>query len=143
MWTNQPIYFVLLVLAALSYLVFGIYPVLAILALILVLFLRAKLKGPREWRTPEYAVRLLGTPRDAWVEYTESGRTLALRAEWSGTKGSGELTIWLENSMYLPPDYGNPLSQERVGEIQRRVSEGLTKLSVRPAFVREGWTSVR
>lgn len=142
MWTNQAIYFVLLVAAALVYLAFGIYPLLLIAVVFVALFVWSKLRHPQEWRTPEYAVRVVDV-REPWVEYQEGGRTLALRAEWTGARKTMGLLISFENEVYFPPDYRTPLSEERIAQIQGRVSDALTKLKVRGQFTRQGWTSVR
>ena len=142
MQTNQAIYFIFFLAGAVLYLAFGIFPLLLFGILFVALFVWSKWKHPKEWRTPEYTVRVLDA-REPWVEYQEGQGILALRAEWTGARKNLELLISFENEVYFSPDYRTALSEERIAEIQRHISEALTKLKIRGQFVRQGWTSVR
>ena len=142
MWTNQAIYFVLLIVAALIWIEFGLYPILIIATGFTLLWLWSRLRHPREWKSNGYAVRMRQGFRDeAWVQYDEDGRKLSLRAAWNGVKPNIELAIQIDEKLYFPPDYANPLSEPRVAEIQARVSEALKHLKIRHSFERMGWTS--
>jgi hypothetical protein len=142
MWTNQAIYFVVLIVAALIWIEFGFYPILVIAAAFALLWLWSRLRHPREWRGNGYAVRVRqGFREEAWVQYEEAGRNLFLRAAWGGTKQNLELSVQIDENVYFPPDYTNALSEPRIAEIQERVFEGLKHLKIRHAFERMGWTS--
>jgi len=143
MWTNQWIYFVLLVVAALVWVRFGFYPVIVIVAGFVALSLWSHLRHPSAWKGDGYTVKVLLRFKDSWVDYEEAGRTLSFRAEWGETNGDSELMIWIEQNVYFPPDYKNALSEGRVAEIQKRVAEGLEHLKIRYSFTRMGWTSFK
>ncbi len=140
MLTNQAIYFALLIVAALISVKFGFYPILIVAAALILLQLWSRLTHPRLWKGDGYAVRLTGGFREAWVDYEEAGRTLSLRAEWGAQKGSG-LWVQIDEKVYFPPDFENPLSESRVLEIQKRISEGLERMKIPHTFARLGWTS--
>jgi len=141
MWTNQPIYFAIVVIAALVWLKFGIYPIPLFAAAIILLLLWSRLKHSQTWRTDGYTVRVQRGFRDeAWIHYDEAGRTLSPRAEGYAKKKSAGLLVF-DEKLYFPPDYANALSEPRIDEIQKRISAGLTGLKIRHDFVRTGWTS--
>src|SRR5215813_14233030 len=101
------------------------------------------LKRQHTWQTPNYAVSFEPDGRLAWVGYTEHGRTLMLRAEWSfDQEGPAELIVEFDERVYFPPDYESPVPEARVAEIQRRVSVGLDHFGVPHSFIRLGRTSL-
>jgi hypothetical protein len=141
MWTNQPIYFALLVLAALLWIKFGPYPLLIIAAALILLSLWSRLTRPRAWKGNGYAVRVEhGFREEAWVNYEEAGRTLSLRSVWANQRKL-ELSVEIDEPLYFPPDYSNPLPDSRIQEIEGRVSDGLEHMKIRHSFVRTRPTS--
>jgi len=46
--------------------------------------------------------------------------------------------VEIDERVYFPLDYSHPLSQERIDEIEKRVSEGLHHLGIQHCFVRTG-----
>jgi hypothetical protein len=138
MWTNQAIYFVLLMLGALLWIKFGPYPVAIIAAALIVLSLWSRFANPQAWKGNGYSVRVKqGLREEAWVDYEEAGRRLSLRSVWANQKNP-ELSVELDEPVYFPPDYSNPLAEARIREIQRRISEGLEHMRIRHTFVRTG-----
>jgi hypothetical protein len=136
MRTNQAIYFVLLLAGALLWLKFGPYPVLVISMVLILLSLWSRFAHPRTWKGDGYGVRIKqGFREEAWVDYEESGRTLSLRSTWADRK-EPELSIQIDERIYFPPDYSNPLPEERIREIQARIAEGLQHLKIRYSFFR-------
>jgi hypothetical protein len=143
MWTDQPIYFVLLIAGALLWIKFGPYPILIIAAALILLSLWLRFARPRAWGGSGYAVRVKqGFREEAWVDYEEAGRTLSLRSAWTNQK-SADLWVEMDEQVYFPPDYGNPLPEERVQQIQKRISEGLEHMRIRHTFVRVGQSDAR
>ena len=136
MLTNQPIYFALLALGALLWMKFGPYPLLIIAAALILLWLWSRFTRPRVWNGNGYAVSVKHAFREeAWVDYEEAGRRLSLRSVWANEK-KPELSVEMDEPLYFPPDYGNPLPEARVQEIKGRVSEGLEHMKIRHSFVR-------
>ena len=94
----------------------------------------------REWKTDDYAVRVVPDSRQqAWVEYEEAGRILALQAEFTTQT---HLSVWIPNEVYLPPDYHDQLPENRIALIQQRIAIALDSLGYGHDFTRLGWTSV-
>lgn len=95
------------------------------------------------WRADKYSVAVRHALRESvGLDYEEGGQTLSLRAEWAGSGKNAELILYLDEMLYLPPDYTTPLSPARVTEIQIRIADALVHLKIKHSFVRMGWTSV-
>jgi hypothetical protein len=138
MWTNQPIYFVLLILGVLIWVKFGFIPIIVIAALVLLLCGWSRLRRPQAWRGNGFTVGIRNNFREEhWVEYCEGGRTLALHAIWAAAKNGG-LNVEIDQPLYFPPDYAHPLSEERIVEIEQRISEGLGHLRISHRLIRVG-----
>lgn len=141
MLTNQPIYFVLIIIAALLCVKFGIYPLLIGLALLILLLLWSRFAHPRTWKGSGYVIRVKqGFREEAWVDYEEAGRTLSLRSFWANRK-EPELSVEMNEQVYFPPDYSTPIPEERITEIQARIAEGLQHMKIRYSFFRVGRSS--
>ena len=138
MWTNQPIYFVLLIIAALLWVKFGVYPLLICLALLILLSLWSRFTHPRTWKGNGYVIKVKqGIREEAWVEYEEVGRTLSLRSFWANRK-EPELSVEMDEQVFFPPDYSAPIPEERITEIQARIAEGLQHMKIRHSLFRLG-----
>jgi len=135
MRTAQGVYFALLILGALISLKFGIYPLLIIVAAVVLISFWSRLRHPSVWVGHGFKIRVKYDFRDeGWVDYEEEGRSLFLRSVW-GTEKPACLHVQIEQPLYLPPDYTNPLPDGRVNEIRERIAEGLKRLKIRHTFV--------
>ncbi len=85
-----------------------------------------------------YEVRIQPDFGNAWIHYEEPHGTLSLFTEGR----TREITIFIAEENYLAPDYKTPISEERLAEIQERISEALTQLKIPHNFLRSGWTSI-
>jgi hypothetical protein len=135
--------YLIAVVLLLEFLKSALIVVLLIFAVCVVLFvIWPRWKYPHYWRGKGYSVRILqGDFGSAWVQYEQDdGGTLILRTD--SERGSRHLNVQFEQENYLAPDYQRPISEERLGEIQGRISEGLAQLKVPHGFVRLGWTSI-
>jgi hypothetical protein len=101
MWTNQAIYFVLLMLGALLWIKFGPYPVAIIAAALIVLSLWSRFTNPQAWKGNGYSVRVKqGLREEAWVDYEEAGRRLSLRSVWANPEKSGTISRIRRTSLF-------------------------------------------
>jgi hypothetical protein len=135
MWTNQPIYFVVLSLVVLISITFGIHPILILVVVLALISLWSRLKQPCVWRGNGFEIRVRPDFREeGWVEYQEGGRTLALRSILAADQNGG-LNVERDNPVYFPPDYTHPLSEERIAEIEERISVGHDQLRIWHRFL--------
>ena len=102
MWTDQPIYFALLIAGALLWIKFGPYPILIIVAALILLSLWLRFARPRAWSGGGYSVRVKqGFREEAWVDYEEAGRTLSLRSVWANQKSAELWVKWTNRFTFL------------------------------------------
>jgi hypothetical protein len=121
MRTDQPIYLVLLLGAALFTYLFGLYVLLGGLAVLFAVAIWIRIKHPRSWNGDGYRIQVKqGFREEAWVDYRDSSRYVSFQAEWQpGVKG---LRVFVEPNVYSSSNYATPLSPEELSEVLDQVA---------------------
>jgi hypothetical protein len=130
----MPIYFVLLSIATLIASKFGFLALLLVLIGIFLLVLWSRLKYRTELDHEGYNISVeQGFREQAWVVVKESGKSLALDAEWQ--LGGRRLQVFVGERLYFAPEFEAPLSPEATSVLLKRISEALTRLNIEHWFV--------
>jgi hypothetical protein len=133
MRTDQPIYLVLLLGAALFAYLFGLYALLGGLAVLFAVVMWMRIKYPGSWSGDGYRIEVKqGFREEAWVDYRDSVGYVSFHAEWQpGVRG---LCVFVEPNVYSSSNYAAPLLPVELSEVLDRVAEGLSALQITSEF---------